>query len=109
MVPKYALTYEVSGDHRKKVDEVYALKHAVDHGLLFKPLHGYFNKDCLLDLVIFHSKQLQFDWKCPLKSSQDSDCCDIHTELLLYSITVDPDAQMKQKRNHTIRANDGLN
>ena len=35
MVPIYALAYEVGGDHRKKVDEVNALKHAIDHGLLF--------------------------------------------------------------------------
>ena len=61
MVPIYALTYEVGGYHRKEVDEIYALEHAIDHSLLFQPLHGYFNKDCLLDLVIFHSKQLQFD------------------------------------------------
>ena len=109
MVSIYALTDEVGGDHSKKVDKIYALEHAIDHSLLFQPLHGYFNKDGLVDLVIFHSEQLQFDRKCPLKSSQDRDCCYIHTELLLYSISVNPDAQMKQKRNHTVSANDGLN
>ena len=61
MVPIYTLTYEVGGDHRKKVDEIYTLEHAIDHSLLFKPLHGYFNKNSLLDLVIFHSEQLQLD------------------------------------------------